>query len=1835
MSSKEVYCVGARVWVRDPECVWRGATLKSDYVKDVLTVELEDSGEERELAVKDDSELPPLRNPDILIGENDLTSLSYLHEPAVLYNLRVRFANHGSIYTYCGIVLVAINPYEELPIYGSETIWAYRGKAMGDLDPHIFAVAEEAYTKMERVNTNQAIIVSGESGAGKTVSAKYAMRYFATVGGSAEQETQIEKKVLASNPIMEAIGNAKTIRNDNSSRFGKFIEIDFNKSYHISAANMRTYLLEKSRVVFQAADERNYHIFYQLCSVADREEFQELELGHQDEFFYLNQGGSPTIAGVDDARCFDQTREALTLLGLERRVQTALFRTLAAVLHLGNVQFREEMAGGEEACSVTKGDKCLPVVARLLNVDHEQIRHWLCKRKIVSMRETFTKSMNLKEATSSRDALAKHIYAQVFSHIVSRINKSLETREKVHRFIGVLDIYGFETFEVNSFEQFCINYANEKLQQQFNQHVFKLEQEEYVKEQIEWTFIDFYDNQPCIDLIETRLGVLDLLDEECRMPKGSDHSWVEKLYDKCRKSDHFEKPRLSNTAYVIVHFADKVEYESAGFLEKNRDTVLEEQINVLRASLDPVVSGLFAAEKPAGKLVPVKAAAAGKPATQNKKTVGSQFRESLSMLMTTLNSTTPHYVRCIKPNDRKEAFGFEPHRAVQQLRACGVLETIRISAAGFPSRWLYQEFFYRYRVLCTTKDIQRNDMRVTCENILSNLIKDEDKFKFGRTKIFFRAGQVAYMEKLRGDRLRACGIMIQKHVRGWLLRKRYQTVRGATCTLQRWVRGFMARRRVRHLRRTAAAVLLQSQARGFVARRRYQRLQRLALGLQARARGLWARQRYQRMRQDRAAVVIQRHVRGLLCRRRYARTQRQIVLLQSCVRRLIAKRQLKSLKIEARSIDHQKKLNKGLENKIISLQQRITELSSEHSGLKQRQAEFDQLTADHRKLKTEAAELRRQTGRLAELEAELAQLRQQLDQERCEKVDLVNERDRIEKEGRDRIQQLNEENEKLRQQIIRDEELKQKQELESKELLKTKVNLEKSALNAEYDQERMAYQRLVQENARLEQRNETLEKELQRARGGKTHKRSSSNVSGASEATTEAARDDISDLPSITSDLHDELSSIGQDIGYGSVRSRTSDQPERNLENIDWSKQNGNPDLDKTIVVPERKPLPSPDVNLVLKLQQKLKEVEADRDRLERRLERLEQGTPDSENKQAHDQIRLQDLEMENAKLKADLQKLRQSIASGSGDDPGNDLMLQFHALQDELERRREECIQLRTVIANNASWPMRSLEDRDTSEEGEVLMAFETQKQINRQLAEELHLEKEERVRLLQMEAEYRQEMTQLKADNERQQKLISQNLGSAHTGQNEAIMQHEITRLTAENLDLREKIDNLAEQVKKYKKQLKLYAKKLKDMGGAEPSAEQLEGGPADGSGMPAIRHKSVEYVGMFEYKKEDEELLIRSLIFDLRPKTAAVLLPGLPAYILFMCIRHTDLVNDDEKVRRLLTAAINGVKRVVKKRRDDVETLIMWLANVCRLLHNLKQYSGDKAFQSENTEKQNEQCLKSFDLSEYRQVLSDVAMWIYQLVIKQLEERVQPVVVPAVLEHEAIAGLTGRPAGIRGRAGSSARQLESPVSSEAALDALHSSLKKIHRTLGELGVDPEITAQIFKQLFYSICAHSLNNLLLRKELCHWTKGMQIRYNLSHLEQWCRDNRLHDPETGVMDTLQPIIQASQLLQARKTEEDVARVCDMCDKLTTPQIIKILNLYTPDEYEERVPISFIRKVQEHLQQHRDPETDGSARLLMDSKFAFPVRFPFNPSNIRLEDIEIPDILNLPMLKKL
>ncbi|CAL1680216.1 unnamed protein product [Lasius platythorax] len=1836
MTTRELYVKGGRVWVPHPEKIWEGAVLLENYKQNqsTLKVQTEESNQTKTLEIKSDVDLPPLRNPDILIGENNLTSLSFLHEPAVLYNLQIRFQRH-SIYTYCGIVLVAFNPYNELHIYGNDTIWAYRGQAMGDLEPHIFAVAEEAYTKLERENHDQSIIVSGESGAGKTVSAKYTMRYFATVGGSAT-ETQVEKKVLASSPIMEAIGNAKTTRNDNSSRFGKFIQIHFNKNYHITGASMRTYLLEKSRVVFQASEERNYHIFYQMCSAAKR--LPQLYLSDQDQFHYLNQGDNPTIDGVDDLEGFNETISALTMLGFTSRQQDDMLRILAAILHLGNVEISCKIKDAKdevdtESSYISPSNRHLLIISELLGIDVKAMRKWLCHRKIVSMREVFLKPMNVEQAIGARDALAKHIYAELFNWIVVGINNSLQSLSKAQYFIGVLDIYGFETFEVNSFEQFCINYANEKLQQQFNQHVFKLEQEEYLKEDIEWTFIDFYDNQPCIDLIETKLGILDLLDEECRMPKGSDASWAEKLYTKCSKSKHFEKPRFGTSAFLIHHFADLVQYETVGFLEKNRDTVIEEQVDVLRGSENKLLKKLFSDEDPKlavphtrVKVSTQKNTQTNSSNKQNKKTVGSQFRDSLNMLMATLNATTPHYVRCIKPNDAKEAFEYSPVRAVQQLRACGVLETIRISAAGFPSQRTYGDFFQRYRCLCRFKEIRRDDLKETCRRMLARYINDEDKFKFGKTKILFRAGQVAYLEKLRAERQRDACVMIQKTVRGLIYRNRYTKIRRSILGLQRYGRGYIARQKAEAIRRERAAIKIQVHVKSWLQRRWYLQVKRTILGLQTHGRGYMARVRYRIMKDNAAATVIQRFARGYLVRMACKKKLRDIIIVQSCIRKRQAKKIFKRLKAEARSVEHVKSLNKGLEMKIITLQQRIDEFAKENQFLKNIQNEMIDLKSKLDSLKSVDIENKKLKGVVREKERELRSIQEILKQERDEKMDILHDKERISLQKNEDNKKLQQENERLRKDLsIANEKLKSNQR-GAEENLKYRLEQEKDLIRLEQDQDRGAYQRLLKDYHELEQHAEMLEQKL--ALPG--HSRSLSNASSGSGqiASTENPQDDQN-----------------IDFGYGSVRSTASSSaPYSRVETIDWNQQRSDSPPDGEVQSnksPPEGPAHAPvDIGLVLKLQQKLKDVEKEKGRLIRMVEDLERDS-NEESTRTQDSFRLQELEMENSQLKKDLNSLRKTVSLASPSSAQQNLMIQFEALQEELERRREECIQLHSVLADHTR-RMKNLgasygRDVDIiNEDGELVLAFEAQKKINRQLEDELQ-GKEKSWR--SQRDEWRNEIDRLQEEIEKQQKLLSINLSKSPQTQAELYMQHEVARLTSENLDLQEKYDKIAEECRRYKKQCRILAKRLKDAGyegeerpyvlrGAVPNAVEYVNGSAivsnthaDGNNMPAIRKKERDYEGMFEFRKEDINVVIRHLVIELKPRIAVTLLPGLPAYILFMCIRHTDCINDDDKVRSLLTEYLNAVKRVLKK-RDDFDCRVLWLSNTLRLLHNMKQYSGDKPFQIENTPRQNEQCLRNFDLSEYRVVLSNVALWIFNNLVTNLKERIQALTVPALLEHEAISVPTDK----TGRPRSSSMGGE-PDSTQQKLDKLLGELTSVHKTLQYHGVDPEVVVQLFKQLFYFMCASALNNLLLRNELCRWTKGMQIRYNMSHLEQWGRDRRLEIAS----EALQPIIQASQLLQARKTDEDVNSVCEMCNKLSANQIVKILNLYTPaDDYESRVPVSFIKKVQDKLKERGE----NNEQLLMDLKYSYPVRFPFNPSDIRLEDIEVPEVLHLPMLKK-
>ncbi|XP_023246921.1 unconventional myosin-Va [Copidosoma floridanum] len=1837
VSSERVASVGARVWTPNPQKVWEYAVLLEDYSseKSTLQLRIEDGDEIRNIDIKSDSDLPPLRNPDILIGEKNLTSLSFLHEPGVLFNLQVRFQRH-SIYTYCGIVLVAFNPYTELPIYGTDTIWAYRGQAMGDLEPHIFAVAEEAYTKLERESHDQSIIVSGESGAGKTVSAKYAMRYFATVGGSSK-ETQVEKKVLASSPIMEAIGNAKTTRNNNSSRFGKFIEIQFNKNYHIIGASMRTYLLEKSRVVFQANDERNYHIFYQMYAAAKR--LPHLYLSDQ-EFYYLNQGGSLEIDGVSDLKCFDDTTSALTLLGFTSKQQDDMLRILAAILHLGNVNVLSSSNGkgsqDSDSCHISPTDRHLLIMTELLGLDLSAMRKWLCHRKIVSMREVILKPMSTEQAIGARDALAKHIYAEVFAWIVAHINASLQAPSNVQCFIGVLDIYGFETFDINSFEQFSINYANEKLQQQFNQHVFKLEQEEYLREEIEWTFIDFYDNQPCIDLIEAKLGILDLLDEECRMPKGSDSSWAEKLYAKCSKSKHFGKPRFRTSAFVIHHFADLVQYETTGFLEKNRDTVVEEQIEILKNSDNALLKQLFSNEDPKlsvpnvrVRILPQKPSAPT-PMAKNKKTVGSQFRDSLNMLMATLNATTPHYVRCIKPNDSKKPFEYNPQRAVQQLRACGVLETIRISAAGFPSQRTYTDFFQRYRCLCKFKDIRRDDLRETCRRILGAYIKDADKFKFGKTKVLFRAGQVAYLEKLRADRQRNACLIIQKTARGFMAASRYRKILRAVLGLQRHVRGYLGRRKARAIRETRAATRIQAWVRRWMCRRRYLAIRKTTLALQTHARGMLARRKFRHMQDVAAAIKIQRYARGYLARQAYKRKLRDIVIVQSCVRKYLAKKVFRRLKAEARSVEHVKSLNKGLEMKIINLQHKINELAKENQHNKAIQLEMGEMKTKLESHKALEMEHKKLNGLLLEKDKELMALRKQVEDERKEKMELMEAKERKGTKRDAENRKLTEENERLRAELAILSEQMRSKERGAEDYVKSRLEREKDLLLLDQDQDRGAYQRLLKDYYELEQRSEMLEQKLARFAPG--HARSLSNASsgsGQNNAVTELAQD------------HENI-----DFGYGSVRSTASSSTAYSrVETIDWNQQQ---QQQQQILEGQAKRSHSPsevkvngpshapvDVGLVLKLQQKLKDLVKENGRLIRMVEDLEREPFDDPHR-TQDSFRLQEMEMENAQLKRDLGSLRKSVVEAdSTTNAPKTLIEQFEALQEELQRRREECIQLHSVLADQ----MRRMKSAGTNyghdvdivnEDGELVLAFEAQKQINRQLEDEL--QRKDREWKSQRE-EWCAEIDRLQEEIQKQQKILSANLSKPSQSQSEIYMQYEIARLTSENLELQEKYDKLSEECRNFKKQIKSLQKRLLEAGLPESADSSSNFGivstTTHSSGesnniMPVIRKKERDYEGMFEFKKEDINAIMRNLITELNPRTAITLLPSLPAYILFMCIRHTDFINDDEKFRALLTAYVNTTKRAVK-RHDDFEWSALWLSNTLRLLHNMKQYSGDKPFQIENTLRQNEQCLRNFDLGEYRVILSNVALWIFNNIITHLKEQVQPLTVPALLEHEAIAGLDGHSKRSR-RPSSQGHQQESDHT-QKKLNKLLEELMAINKQLQYHVVDQDIIAQLFKQLFYFMCASALNNLLLRNEMCHWTKGMQIRYNLSHLEQWARDERL----TIAIDALQPIVQAAQLLQARKQDEDVDSVCEMCDKLSANQIVKILNLYTPaDEFETRVPVLFIQKVQAKLKERGE----NQEQLLMDLKFTYPIRFSFNPSKIRLEDIEVPQALNLPMLKK-
>ncbi|CAL5046962.1 unnamed protein product [Urochloa decumbens] len=905
MGTKVNIIVGSHVWAEDPGICW----VDGEVVKI--------NGEEAEIQaingkkiIANLSKLYPKDMEAAAGGVDDMTKLSYLHEPGVLQNLAIRY-ELNEIYTYTGNILIAVNPFQRLPhLYDPHMMQQYKGAPFGELSPHVFAVADVAYRAMINENKSNAILVSGESGAGKTETTKMLMRYLAYLGGRAATEGRtVEQQVLESNPVLEAFGNAKTVRNNNSSRFGKFVEIQFDKHGRISGAAIRTYLLERSRVCQVSDPERNYHCFYLLCS-APQEEVEKYKLGNPKSFHYLNQSNCYELVGVSDAHEYLATRRAMDIVGISTQEQDAIFRVVAAILHIGNIEFSK---GKEVDSSVLKDEKSkfhLETTAELLMCNPGALEDALCKRVMVTPEEVIKRSLDPYNATISRDGLAKTIYSRLFDWLVDKINSSIGQDASSKCLIGVLDIYGFESFKSNSFEQFCINYTNEKLQQHFNQHVFKMEQEEYTKEQIDWSYIEFVDNQDVLDLIEKKPGgVIALLDEACMFPKSTHETFAQKLYQTFQKHKRFVKPKLSRTDFTICHYAGEVLYQSDQFLDKNKDYVVAEHQELLSASKCSFISGLFPP-------LPEETSKSSKFSS-----IGARFKQQLQALMDTLNSTEPHYIRCVKPNNVLKPAIFENVNVMQQLRCGGVLEAIRISCAGYPTRRTFYEFLHRFGILAPEALEGNSDEKVACKKILEK--KGLAGFQIGKTKVFLRAGQMAELDARRTEVLSAAAKTIQGKMRTHIMRKKFLSLRKASVCVQAIWRGRLACKLYDNMRREAAAIKVQKSQRRHQARRSYKNKYASVLVVQTALRAMAARNQFRYKKQSKAAVTIQAHYRCHRAQSYHRKLKCAAIVAQCRWRGRIARKELKKLKMEARETGALKEAKDKLEKKVEELTWRV------------------------------------------------------------------------------------------------------------------------------------------------------------------------------------------------------------------------------------------------------------------------------------------------------------------------------------------------------------------------------------------------------------------------------------------------------------------------------------------------------------------------------------------------------------------------------------------------------------------------------------------------------------------------------------------------------------------------------------------------------------------------------------------------------------------------------------------------------------------------------------------------------------------------------------------------
>lgn len=1052
------YAQGTLIWIKHEEEVWVQAEIVASSDKKIIVKDSEGTVE------LDPNEPIFLRTSDVFTSEglsvlDDLTKLTHLHEPAVLSSLQNRF-DIDKIYTFTGPILIALNPFKGIPgLYDEEVLKSFiTVKPTGK--PHVFNTSNAAYRGICDRQKSQTVLISGESGAGKTETTKHVMKFLALAGSEDGQVTNVEKQVLESNPLLEAFGNARTLRNDNSSRFGKFIELQFRtadkkaaiqtgmagSSSRLCGARIRTYLLEKVRVCDQQEGERNYHIFYEACAAAatlsgttvynfpqvlKKEKVKEertIDLeGFSDlgSYAFLTRSTCRTLKDVDDVLMFEVRINAMQTIGISAEDISSILKVMAAVLHLGNTKFDAPPNNSEGSMVMQECAASIDLVAKLTGVGRKDLEGALCNTTRVTRTERIRSPVNVRTAADNRDALARALYGMIFDFMVGMANTCIGYVEDVKLFVGVLDIFGFECFKMNSFEQVCINFTNERLQQFFNSFVFKLEERLYEHEGIPWDPLDFPDNQDAVDILQAKgTGVFAILDEECVVPQGSDQGFCNKLIKQHKGHRRFDEIKTKPTWFVIKHFAGPVQYCTDGFLDKNKDQLSNDIIECMGASSNEFISKLFKNDKKYAEVLnpaPQDAAPKGPGGSKKKKyTVSSEFKDQLASLMDIVDLTEPHFIRCIKPNPQNEPDRYDRKAVTEQLRYGGVLQVVQVSRAGYPVRINHKECWDDYKVLCTPQVVSGlkhiDEAKIRAQKLLEHLSEELSianpeyglSWAVGKTMVFFKLSAFERLKFARLELLIKSTTLIQACWRRTVKMRMYKAIHLCTRHAEALLKTKQAMMDLQKKRELAAASKIQAQMRTALQRRAFKNIRKKIMGIQAWRKGIIGRRYAKEYRLHVSATKIQRQWRRLQDQRVYVKLKKAIYIAQERLRLRVAKQQMHRLKKEAKEVgalmaksqkaheqaNELRKRNeeleavqlqltsekKGLQMKVKTLEDQLSEMQHKLEEAKVQAEEAAKLAADTSKTVVETEALNKMKEQVEERDAELAKLKTELEE---------------------------------------------------------------------------------------------------------------------------------------------------------------------------------------------------------------------------------------------------------------------------------------------------------------------------------------------------------------------------------------------------------------------------------------------------------------------------------------------------------------------------------------------------------------------------------------------------------------------------------------------------------------------------------------------------------------------------------------------------------------------------------------------------------------------------------------------------------------------------------------